>query len=571
MDPRHKQPIVEKPPVDVIEKIDEKLVVNMTWGWKLATSIEDAFAFLNGAAPYQSPVSAARICAMWKGNHPEFYVFYQHYKQSKPTSGWGWKLATDPDDVLNFMNGLGSYSRPVKEAQIAAFWKENHYEFYVFYKSPALGEHVPANWGWKLATDPSDAMNFLNGTNGYSHPVTTARITALEHDGQEEFYIFYQKNEDGEPVSNWAWKLATTVDDALNFVNGSGAYQHPEKGFEIGSFWTGDGSRFYLFTNHGTQIWLQSPLENERFVQGESVQFRALVTDEQPVDGNALHWSSSIDGFLGNGSNIVVDHLSPGTHTITVTGYKEQSTRTVRIFPDLGAFYQAQPSQAEIDRINKDLTFQWVDGTGVQEQWNAYPSIFDQHSTDPSKLVIYAKLDVLRHQDFSEPLPFTDGMTIFERFKSFVHSLSMRLDCNVNYAGGGQVSLSRSMSVWDGRSSGTASDPDACKKPFPNPTLYAYVNPLYLLMHEERHNEPGDPGHVIVNGNQMDPYLENGSGHAWAAMYTMWVYKFGKYDPPEIKEEAKQIAKGLLESRFASRPTHSNPKVQAIIDELLQS
>ncbi|HEY9247457.1 MAG TPA: hypothetical protein VIO11_11475 [Candidatus Methanoperedens sp.] len=38
-----------------------------------------------------------------------------------------------------------------------------------------------------------------------------------------------------------------------------------------------------------------------------------------------------------------------------------------------------------------------------------------------------------------------------------------------------------------------------------------------------------------------------------------------------IKEEAKQIAKNLLESRFASTPTHSNPKVQVIIDELLKS
>jgi hypothetical protein len=542
----------------------------MSWGWKLATSPDDVMNFLNGVGAYQAPVSAARICAMWKGNHPEFYVFYQRHQPPEPAGGWGWKLATDPDDVQHFLCGSGSYAHPIKEAQIAAFWKENHCEFYVFYKNPAPGEPVVANWGWKLAPDPTDAMNFLNGTSGYSHPVTTARITALEHAGQEEFYVFYQRAVEGQPIGNWAWKLATTADDALNFVNGTGDYHRPAKGFEIGSFWTGSYNRFYVFTNQGTRIWLQSPLANERFVQGESVHLRALVTGEQPVDGSALRWSSSLDGLLGNGPHVIVGHLSLGTHTIKVTGYRKRLTRTVRIFTDLGAFYQAPPSPAEIKRIGQDLAFQWADGTGVEEHWSAYPSIFDQHSTDPSKLVIYAKLDVLRHQDFAEPLPFTGGKAIYEYFRSFVHTLNLRLDCSFNTGGGGQMSLNRSLSVWDGRSSGTADNPDACKVPFPNPTLYAYVNPLYLLNHEERHNEPSDPGHVYVGDDQLDPCLENGSGHAWAAMYTMWVYKYGKYDPAAIKDEAKQIAKSLLESRFASTPTHSNPKVQAIVDELMQ-
>ena len=88
-------------------------------------------------------------------------------------------------------------------------------------------------------------------------------------------------------------------------------------------------------------------------------------------------------------------------------------------------------------------------------------------------------------------------------------------------------------------------------------------------MHEGRHNQPGDQGHIVVNGAQLDPYLENGSGHAWAAMYSMWVYKYGLYDPQKIKAEAGQIARDLLSSRFPKRPTHSNSKVQAIIDELL--
>jgi hypothetical protein len=84
----------------------------MTWSWKLTTSVNDAIAFLNGTAPYQSPVSAARICAMWKENHPEFYIFYQ--KNTKQTGGWGWKLAIDPEDVHHFMSGSGNSNPKVQ-------------------------------------------------------------------------------------------------------------------------------------------------------------------------------------------------------------------------------------------------------------------------------------------------------------------------------------------------------------------------------------------------------------------------------------------------------------------------
>jgi hypothetical protein len=48
----------------------------------------------------------------------------------------------------------------------------------------------------------------------------------------------------------------------------------------------------------------------------------------------------------------------------------------------------------------------------------------------------------------------------------------------------------------------------------------------------------------------------------------MWVYKYGVYDPPSVKNEAKWLATGLLLQRFCTKPTSTNPKVQAIITEL---
>lgn len=536
------------------------------WGWKLATDPNDVIDFLNGSGAYDSPVGEARISAIWKGSHAEFYTFYRQQTGSGSAGGWGWKLATDPDDVRDFLNGAGGYTQPVKDTQIAAMWKGNHPEFYIFYQRPANGETVVTSWDWKLAPNTSDVMGFLNGAEDYGHPVTTARIAALEKDDRDEFYIFYQSAASGSSIGNWYWKVATTSDDASHFVNGQAV-----KGFDQAVLWKDSQARFFVFANQGTKVWLQSPLESERFVRGEPVHLRALVTSDYPIDGSSLTWSSSLEGEIGQGPSVTVNDLATGTHTIKVMGYDTGAESPVRVFASLGELYQAAPAQAEIARIDKDFSIRWVDGAAADEQWNAYPWVFDQQSTDPSRLVIYAKLDVLRHQRFSEPLPFTGGETVYEHFKTHIDSINMRLDCSNNWGGGGQVSWSRTLSVWDGRASGTASNPDACKEPFPNPALYPYVKPLYLMIHEGRHNEPSDPGHTSCGGfTNMDLNLEGGSGHAWAAMYTMWVYKYGEYDPPMVRNEAKTSAWVLLNSRFCSTPTHSNPRVQAIIDELLQ-
>ena len=310
------------------------------WGWKLATDPSDVISFLNGTGAYDNPVGEARISTIWKGNHAEFYLFYRQQPTSDSAGGWGWKLATNPDDVYHFLNGTGGYTQPVKDAQIAAMWKGNHPEFYIFYQRPTAGERAIASWGWKLALDPSDAMNFLNGTGGYRHPVTTARIAALEKDDHDEFYIFYQKAAIGSSISNWKWKLATTMDDAFNFVNGLGAYSQMVKGFDLTALWKGSHARFYIFPNQGTKIWLQSPLENERFVQGESVHLRALVTSEHPIDDSSLSWSSSLDGAIGQGPSSTIDTLSVGTHTIKVIGCDTSAESPVHIFADLGELYQ---------------------------------------------------------------------------------------------------------------------------------------------------------------------------------------------------------------------------------------
>jgi hypothetical protein len=99
---------------------------------------------------------------------------------------WGWKNAPTIDDVMNFLNGTGAYKDAVVEAKICAVSKGASVGFYVFYQGRTK---PPGNWAWKKATTPDDVMNFINGTGAYKSPVKEAEICVVGL----EYYVFYKK------------------------------------------------------------------------------------------------------------------------------------------------------------------------------------------------------------------------------------------------------------------------------------------------------------------------------------------------------------------------------------------
>jgi len=161
------------------------------WGWKLATDPDDVINFLNGADPYGEPVADVQICAYWNGSYASFIVFYESAEPSQASGGWGWKLATDPDDVMDFLNGTDPYGEPLANAQVCAYWNGTYASFVVFYGSGEPGAAL-GGWGWKLASDVDDALNFVNGTGGYTRPVSNFLICSVWR-GYEVFYVFYQR------------------------------------------------------------------------------------------------------------------------------------------------------------------------------------------------------------------------------------------------------------------------------------------------------------------------------------------------------------------------------------------
>jgi hypothetical protein len=307
---------------------------------------------------------------------------------------------------------------------------------------------------------------------------------------------------------------------------------------------------------------IRSPLPGERFVVNETVALQVAVKDHH-ADPSQLVWTSSISGVLGNGPEVRISKLPAGVHTITASLNGQTESVTIREFRDLWELYRVAPSQAELDRARKDFSINWIDSAQADEKWHSYdPPTFDQTSLSPSKVVLLANLDLLRHQTFSEPLPFGGGSSAYEYLRKYVKEFNLQLGCSDSAGGGGKIFLGRWQNTWN-------LPRRDCKSPLASGPLVGYVDSLALLMHEARHSDPGDSAHAVCYGfSNMDASLDKGSGHAWSTLYSMWVYKYGVYDPPVMRQRARLFAAATL-SRFCSKPQSANPRVQAIVDELL--
>ena len=54
--------------------------------------------------------------------------------------------------------------------------------------------------------------------------------------------------------------------------------------------------------------------------------------EDGPLDGDSVVWTSSLDGVLGTGTELVVGELSPGQHLITVKATDSDSNQSTASF-----------------------------------------------------------------------------------------------------------------------------------------------------------------------------------------------------------------------------------------------
>lgn len=85
-----------------------------------------------------------------------------------------------------------------------------------------------------------------------------------------------------------------------------------------------DSDGFFSIPNHAPLVNIISPINQETFVGVENVFFRASTLDVDEVGiellGEHIAWTSSLDGFLGTGEELVVNanDLTEGVHVIEV-------------------------------------------------------------------------------------------------------------------------------------------------------------------------------------------------------------------------------------------------------------
>ena len=67
-------------------------------------------------------------------------------------------------------------------------------------------------------------------------------------------------------------------------------------------------------------VSINSPLDAEQFAVGDTITFNGSATSSGvELTGNALVWTSEIDGQIGTGTEFTRNDLSEGIHTISFT------------------------------------------------------------------------------------------------------------------------------------------------------------------------------------------------------------------------------------------------------------
>ena len=256
--------------IKTYEMIERDIEVSdVNWGWKLATSAEDAYDFINGFGDYSEPRAVKAIA----GTDTGFYVFYRNDLEGD--SSWGWKLAPNEEDASDFLNRLGAYSGEPKD-QILVAKKDGDY--YIFYN----GKDENANWKWKKSTDIDDMYNYFNRLGDYNNN----RSGIIAGSSDEDITMFYRSDEE---EGDWGWKKATTITDAYNFLNGFGAYVRGQDNIRI--FAEDDNKLYIFYDNSGSQT---------------SSFTTALPTCHDSDGGNDIYTKGELDLYTPSWGNQVV-------------------------------------------------------------------------------------------------------------------------------------------------------------------------------------------------------------------------------------------------------------------------
>lgn len=214
------------------------------------------------------------------------------------------------------------------------------------------------------------------------------------------------------------------------------------------------------------------------------------------------------------------------------------------------------------NEFEQDFTINW--GT----EWNAHPFVCDIKTAKPSRLALYNTLFLVKNINFTKPLPFTNGDTLYTFLTKKKLTLIPSQNCAAYSTGGNYVvNLSGTFTRLPAIKSGSAS----CE---PNTGAGADVldgfvyNPIYkaaVLVHEAHHAIQGSV-HDSTGGNDKDI---NGN-IAWAAQFYFyaWVNLHSNNVDATTKLLAKNEAASILSSRFTHNKCPADAELKKVVNTI---
>lgn len=109
--------------------------------------------------------------------------------------------------------------------------------------------------------------------------------------------------------------------------------------------------------NLSPTVSITQPENTWEYMEGEEVEFTCEALDEEEgvIGGESITWESDLDGLLGNGASILINDLSLGAHTITVTAVDSE-----------GAYGSAQAIVQVQDPL--EVLLEWMSGSFSSEE-----------------------------------------------------------------------------------------------------------------------------------------------------------------------------------------------------------
>lgn len=237
--------------------------------------------------------------------------------------------------------------------------------------------------------------------------------------------------------------------------------------------------------------------------------------------------------------------------------------------------YLTCPTELERGQIERDFNIRFTNTTGSTQNWADYPYQCDSSTfttTNPTRVKTYNVIRFLKSIQFSRPLPFTQGNSIYQFFISQSTKLTVRpfLECNLYSAGGFfDISLGGNFSRWYPVLSGS----NTCELGFGPPSnmlLRDFVyHPLYsaeLFVHESYHAIIDSP-HTGSGG--ADATIQEMG--AWAAQFyfNSWISLYSTNLDANTKQLARDNAASILQNRFTENRCPTDSVLKEIVNQIV--